>query len=220
MSEYLIIKFLHLVGFAYWIGGDLGVFHSSYYVADPARPPEVRVAAAKILFWLDQVPRICMTMMLPLGIHLAWLLGLFRISGVTMAGIWLACLAWLGMVIYLHVSKQSSRKIFVTRFDFWFRLVLSLGLIATGLGSLFAGLAAMPYWVAIKLAIFGGLVGCGLIVRIKLKDFGPAFANIATGAGTDADDEAINRSLGGTRPFVIAIWVGLFASAALGIHLI
>ena len=61
MNEYLIIKFLHLVGFAYWLGGDLGVFHSSYYVADPNRSPEVRVAAAKILFWLDQVPRICMT---------------------------------------------------------------------------------------------------------------------------------------------------------------
>jgi uncharacterized membrane protein len=72
MNEYLIIKFLHLVGFAYWLGGDLGVFHSSYYVADPKQPPAVRVAAAKILFWLDQVPRMCMTMMLPLGVHLAW----------------------------------------------------------------------------------------------------------------------------------------------------
>ncbi len=220
MTDYTLIKFLHLVGFAYWLGGDLGVFHSSYWVANPKHSPEVRVAAAKILFWLDQVPRICMTMMLPLGLHLAWRAGLLGFPGGVMALIWLACFAWLGMVIYLHVASASPAKALTTQFDFWFRLVLSLTLIGSGAASILAGIFDLPYWVALKLMIFGGLVGLGLIVRIKLKPFGPAFANIAQGRGTEADDAAIDASLGGTRPFVVAIWVGLLASAALGLHLI
>ncbi len=219
MSDYLIIKFLHLVGFAYWLGGDLGVFHSSYWVANPKHPPEVRVAAAKILFWLDQVPRICMTMMLPLGLHLAWRAGLLGFPASVMSLIWLAAFGWLGMVIYLHVADASPVKALTTRFDFWFRLALSLGLIGSGGAGLFAGAFDLPYWIALKLMIFGGLVGLGLIVRIKLKPFGPAFASIAEGKGTEADDAAIDASLGGTRPFVVAIWLGLFLSAALGLHL-
>ena len=137
-----------------------------------------------------------------------------------MALIWVAAAGWLAMVILLHIMQPSPRKQLLTTFDFWFRLVMSLGLLGLGLGSLFAGMLALPYWVALKLAIFGALIGCGLIVRVQLRDFGPAFASIASGKGTDADNAAIQRSLGGTRPFVVAIWVGLLASAALGLHLI
>lgn len=220
MNEFLIIKLLHLLGFAYWLGGDLGVFHSSFYVADSSRPPEVRVAAAKILFWLDQAPRICMTMMLPLGVHLTWRLGIFTFGTAVMVAIWMAAFGWLAMVIYLHAAKPSTGKYLLTTFDFWFRLALSLALLAFGFMTLFGATESIPNWVAIKLAIFGGLIGCGLMVRIKLKEFGPAFANIAQGNASDADNAAITRSLGGVRPYVVAIWAGLIASAALGIHLV
>ena len=220
MNEYLLIKFLHIVGFAYWLGGDLGVFHSSYWVANPNHSPEVRVAAAKILFWLDQVPRICMTMMLPLGIHLAWRMNVLPIDATIMTIVWIVCFAWLGWVVYLHVAKASGAKAFVTTFDLWFRLLLSLSLLSGGIAALVGYGWTLPHWVAIKLAIFGGLIGCGLLVRIKLKNFGPAFGAIARGEVDDDANRAIQASLGGTRPFVIAIWIGLFASAALGLHLI
>ncbi len=70
MNELLFLKFLHTIGFAYWLGADLGVFYSSYFVANEKHSTDVRVATAKILFALEQAPRICMTMMLPLGIDL------------------------------------------------------------------------------------------------------------------------------------------------------
>ncbi len=220
MSSYLVVNFLHLVGFAYWIGGDLGVFHSSYWVANPKHSPEVRIAAAKILFWLDQVPRICMTMMLPSGLQLAWQAGLLGFGVPVMVLIWIACFAWLAMVLYLHLAQPSGAKALLTRFDFWFRLVLSIFLLALGSAAVFNGAFDLPYWVGAKLGIYGALVGLGLIVRIKLKSFGPAFASIAAGRGTAEEDATINQSLGGTRPYVVAIWLGVFASAALGTHLI
>ena len=219
MNDLLIIKFLHLVGFAYWLGADLAVFYSSYYVANEKLSPEIRATTAKILFALDQVPRMCMTMMLPLGVHLAWRMGALPITGSIVTLAWLVALGWLAMVIYLHAAKPSAGKTLLTRFDFWFRLVMSLSLIAAGVAGLL-GAWPTPYFIAWKLAIFGGLIGCGLIVRVKLKDFGPAFAAIAGGNVTDDVNAAIHRSLGGTRPFVVLIWIGLLASAALGIHLI
>jgi len=219
MNEILLVQLLHVVGFAYWLGGDLGVFYSSYFVADEKRSSEVRVVTAKILFALDQAPRICMTMMLPLGTHLAWKLGALPINATLMAIIWLLCFGWLTMVITLHVAAQSKGKALLTTFDFYFRLALSLGLLGTGLYSLL-GPGPLAYWIAAKIAIFGALVGSGLFVRIQLKPFGPAFANLASGQVTEADNAAIRQSLGRTRPFVVSIWIGLVASAALGLHLI
>ena len=111
MSEYLLIKLLHVIGFAYWLGGDLGVFYSSYFVADDKRPDAVRVATAKILFALDQAPRICMTMSLPLGTHLAWRMGALPLNATSMTIIWILCFGWLAMVITLHLAAQSIKSV-------------------------------------------------------------------------------------------------------------
>lgn len=219
MSEYLLFKLLHTVGFAYWLGGDLGVFYSSYFVANDKLSDDARVTAAKILFALDQVPRMCMTMMLPLGIHLTRQMGIFRCSTNLMLLIWAVAFAWLAMVIALHYAKQGKGKALLTAFDFWFRLLLSSGLIVIGAVAQFSDRLALPHWVAVKLLIFGGLVGCGLVVRIKLRPFGPAFANLAQGAASAADNATIRNSLAATRPFVVCIWTGLVASTALGLHL-
>ena len=210
---------MHVVLFAYWLGADLGVFYSSYFVTNAERPTSVRIAAAKILFALDQAPRICMTMMLPSGTHLLWELGIFEIDAALMTVLWLVCFGWLLMVISLHRMAPGKAQTSLTTFDFFFRLALSVGLIMAGLYALF-GEVRMPHWAALKLAIFGGLVGCGLIVRVKLRHFGPAFVNLAAGNATDEDNDAIKRSLDGTRPYVLAIWAGLLVSTALGLHLI
>ena len=219
MSDILLIKFLHLVGFGYWIGADLAVFYSSYYVLNEELSPEVRTTTAKILFALDQVPRFCMTLSLALGIHLAWRLGMLPFSATLVVITWIVCLAWLTMVIVLHAADPGPRKVLLTRVDFWFRVLMALTLLAAGFSAL-AGTWATPDFIAWKLAIFGGLISCGLIVRIKLKDFGPAFAAVASGNVTDDANATLRRSLGGTRPFVVLIWIGLLASAALGVHLI
>lgn len=219
MNEYLLVKLLHIVGFAYWLGGDLGVFISSFPVVNEKLSRQARLAAAGILFRADLGPRISMTLTLPLGTHLAWMLGLLPIGGTAMAAIWLVCLGWLAMVVALHVMAAGRFKTLLTAIDFRFRLAVSLGLIGIGLHSLL-GPGALLYWVAAKLAIFGALVGCGLLIRVRLKPFGAAFANLAGGAATDEDNAAMRKHLGATRPIVVTIWLGLLASAALGLRLI
>jgi RsiW-degrading membrane proteinase PrsW (M82 family) len=220
MNEQLLIKLLHLLGFAYWLGGDVGVFYSSFHVANEKHSPATRAAIAKILFTLDQLPRICMTLMLPLGVHLAWRMGLLPLSTASMVTIWLIGFAWLALVVKLHALETGDSKRRLTTLDFWFRIILGSTLIIGSLIALVSDTANLPNWLALKLAIFGGLIGLGLILRIKLRPFVPAFANIAAGTASDVDNAVVRDSLESSRPFVVAIWVGLIASAALGIHLI
>ncbi len=220
MDVYLLLKLLHVVGFAYWLGTDLGVFYSSYFVADDRRSADVRIATAKILFALDQAPRICMTMMLPLGVHLTWDMGIFEFDAWIMTLIWIVCFGWLAMVVTLYAAKAWKGRALLTAVDFWFRLLLAAGLVAAGALAQYTDVWRLPHWVALKLLLFGLMIGCGLLVRIKLRSFAPAFARLAAGEVTDADNVAIRESLGATRPYVIAIWAGLIASTAYGLHLI
>lgn len=220
MTEIALLKLAHVIGMTYWLGADLGVFYSSYFVANDKLAPETRITTAKILFALDQAPRICMTLMLPLGLQLGWRYGLIELSATSMTIIWALAFAWLAMVITLHLAGDSGGKRFLTRFDFWFRCAVAIALLAVGIRGLIGEPAALPYWFAWKLIIFGALIGCGLAVRIRLKNFGPAFAELIGGQPGTAANETIAASFAGTRPFVVAIWVGLLASAALGLHVI
>lgn len=220
MNEILFLKFLHVIGLAYWLGGDLGVFYSSFIVSDDKAAPNVRLAAGKMLFALDQAPRICMTMMLPLGIHLAWLYGAFSFSFNVMIVIWLLAFTWMASVLFLHFGSGTTAKAIITRIDYWFRIAVIVTLIYKGAEALRGDSHTVPYWIAWKLIIFGGLIALGLVVRIVLKDFGPAFAKVVAGSPDDAANATIRQALRRVRPFVICIWIGLLVSAALGLHLI
>ena len=67
MFAYDLALLVHLVLFAYWLGGDLGVFYTSGYVVDDTLPVKTRQTAARIMLHLDLVPRICMALMLTSG---------------------------------------------------------------------------------------------------------------------------------------------------------
>ena len=39
MTELALLKMAHILGLVYWLGGDLGVFYSSFFVADEKEAP-------------------------------------------------------------------------------------------------------------------------------------------------------------------------------------
>lgn len=49
---------------------------------------------------------------------------------------------------------------------------------------------------------------------------GPAFARLVAGQASSDDEAMIARCIAATRPCVLVIWLGLLASAALGLRLI
>ena len=218
MSEILILKFIHNLLFVYWLGGDLGVYYSSRYIVRSDISEEARNTAAKIMFWLDQGPRICMTMILPTGIHLAAAMNYIELPPAGLLLIWLVCFAWLANVIFLHATGNQPLGKRLANIDFWFRVLAIpvLGGIAiyVMLNDLVVG------WLALKLLIFACLVACGLIVRIFLKPFAPAFADMIQQGATDEGNAIMAVSLKRCRYVVSMIWLGLLVNAALGIHLL
>lgn len=216
MLEIGLLKMGHLLCLVYWLGADLGVFYSSYFVADDRLSAETRVSMARLLFALDQAPRLCMPLILAFGVHLGYRLGQLAVPVSAVVATWVVCLGWLGMVLTLHLRGHGARTL--TTIDYWFRVAVIIGLGGYSLYALVAD--SMADWLAMKLLVFAALVACGLAVRRKLRPFAPAFAALVDGRATDADNAAIRGSLSATRPFVLAIWLGLLINTALGVHLL
>jgi len=227
MDLYTLLGFAHLLCFVYWLGADLGVFYSSRFLQRSDLSPEARRVAGRIMLGLDQGPRICMTLIAAPGVHMAAQAGWLPLSAVWLAAVWVLSLGWLAMVLLLHFGPRLGAPPGLAeplaRLDFWFRAVLALGLGTFAIGALIAPQTAPPVvapWLAAKLLVFAALVGCGLGIRIALRPFGPAYANLQRGAPGQADNLAIAHSLARCRPLVLAIWVGLLLNAALGLHLL
>jgi len=219
MSEIALLKMAHVLCLVYWLGADLGVYYSSFFVADIKRSPEIRVIAAKILFTLDLAPRICMTLMLPTGIHLAYAMGRLKVPEAFIIASWIICLAWLSMVLFLHFASRQRDLRILTRFDFGFRVSLITALIAFAAYTLYSPEKILTSWLAYKLIVFALLILCGLMIRVKLWIFAPAFKQLAGGTHSETESLEVGRSLNATRPFVYLIWFGLLLNTAWSLNL-
>ncbi|RMF12707.1 MAG: hypothetical protein D6763_00190 [Alphaproteobacteria bacterium] len=160
-----ILRFLHILIFVYWLGGDLGVYMAAGYVARRDLAFDERMRFLKLLMTLDMVPRYCLILMLPVGFQLATSLGYLDLSGVHMALIWIMAAAWLALVRTLHKQEKTTTGEKLRKLDMGIRyVVLGALLLAGGLG-LTTGYPVAAPWLAIKLILFAGVMTLGLLLR-------------------------------------------------------
>jgi heme/copper-type cytochrome/quinol oxidase subunit 4 len=206
----------HLLLFAWWLGGDLGVFYSSGRVVDASQPRAARLMAGRIMLALDVVPRICMSLMLTVSALLAETVGIphprWQMTAVLLLGP-----VWLALVLFLHFREGSTAAPAVRRLDLALRWVVIAAVSVSATWSLASGRLADHPWLAAKLYLFAFLVFCGLMIRRGLPPFIDGYAALAAGRETPESDRAMAVSLARMRPWVLAIWAGLVASAVLGV---
>lgn len=211
MADALLVL-LHLLVFAYWLGGDLGAFVASFTLANPAQPLAARLGAARLLGLVDMGPRTALILTLPTGLTLAATQGWLLLPAWTLWAVWLAGLAWLALAWQVHLAHGKGGL--GRPLDLAVRWSAAAALIAGG-GAGLAGLIATPLFLSLKLLILAAAVLTGLLVRRLTADLGPALG--ALSAGDPGADARIARSLNQTRPAVLFLWALLLAAALLGI---
>lgn len=204
---------LHLLVFAYWLGGDIGVFYASTLLTDSARAPAGRLAAGKILADLDLAPRFCLLLALPTGLLLADQTGWLTMSPLWIGLVFVLALAWFCAVLRLHLRHGPES---LRRLDFGLRIVFLFLLGGAAIAG-FSDVLAIPLFLSLKLSLLAFCVLMGLFVRIALKPFAPAYLQLATSGPSEEADAVIRRSLSRARPAVVMIWIALVAAALLGV---
>ena len=220
MNEYLLFKLAHVIAFVYWLGGDLGTFYASRYVIRTDIGVEARSTALKIMMGCDQGPKICMPLILATGLAMTQEAGLIMLPEWVPPVVWLVCLVWVLNVIYLYYSQNQVLKETITKIDFYCRIVVAVSVASVAIAGLNDSTFIKDEWLCYKMLVFAGLVVSGLMIRIQLKPFTPAFVRLVTEGASEEVNSTLSRSVQRASVFVYSIWIGLLVCAALGLHLI
>ncbi|MEY4357376.1 MAG: hypothetical protein RL469_702 [Pseudomonadota bacterium] len=211
-----LVKYLHILLFVYWLGGDAGVFYSSKFVTNTSLSRDARLTAFKIFINLDMLPRYCLALMLTVGGVLAEFVGYQHplwqtIAIVALGPIWV----WVVHTIHAREGTEFSKKL--AALDKQFRVFMIFAIIASVAYHWTTG-PLQPYpWIAAKLLIFAGLIFCGFMIRVNIPPFIEGFKVMAASGATPESDQKMIDGMAACRPYVLLIWAGVAISALLGV---
>jgi len=219
MSIYQLLLFAHLLLFVYWLGSDIGVFYGVRFVLNPDLSIETRKTVMALIHWIDALPRICLVLMVPVGLSLAMLSGLLAIDrawqDAVMAFAWIAGIAWLAIVLRIYKGAKGM----ITRVDYTVRITVMLGFLLGGISSLLGHgpVVAGQDFLAVKAILFSGIIACGLMLRLLGKPFGEALGQILAGHSTPATEAVLQRAMVRSRIVVLVLWLLVIVTAYIGL---
>ncbi len=215
--------FLHIILLTYWLGSDIGVYYSSRFVVDPKTSAPARSVALKIMHLVDLAPRICLILMLPSGVTLmaASDFGRDLFLGWPLALAWTGSLIWLAIMLIAFFKAPARHAELAHRADWVVRIAITIGLLATSAYALLVaepfGVETNPKWLAAKVGAYALCILCGIMIRVSLLPFGPAFGRLLADGSTPDIEAVISGSMKRAVPWVYSIWVLILVAAFLGV---
>lgn len=234
-TTHAVFLFFHILLLVTWLGVDLGVFISSFFLRNPKYPINERLMIGRIAGILDMGPRASLLLVYPTGAWLAWIGGwgftqqigpfapltqLVLISTVFL--IW-EILVWVQFWGHRQVlNGQAGRKLEdllarYRRYDIYARWVLAALLIADGiLGILGQGFIVQP-WLGWKVFLFGLIVVQGIAIRWVADAWPTLIRDIVDNGSTPEREAALGLAMRRAYPFVLIIYGLILTISMIGI---
>ena len=219
VSELNVLRWLHILAMVYWLGGEWGVFQTSYNVVNRRLPLDERRRHMETAYRIDILARSGIILLLPLGIHMGVLWTVNPHGGGWLVLNWVLGLSWLALCWAAFFFRETDTGIRLTKIDEAVRFVLIPLLLLAAVSSLlghgpFKGDAGFR-WFSAKLGIYGLLLVIGLKLRFIMREWTAMFRRLA--AAPDAAVEAtLERSIRTGRALAYVYWVGIATVAFLG----
>ena len=216
-NELGILKWLHIVCMVYWLGGEWGVFQTSYNVVNHRLPLEERRRHMETAYRIDILARTGIIMLLPLGLHMGHLWNLQPFGGAALWVMWLLCLAWLALCWSAFVYRATNQGLRLTKIDESIRFVLIPLLFISALSSLlghgpFSGEPGTR-WYAAKILVYSLMLVLGLLLRFIMREWTVLFRRLATEGSPPAVERQLEKSIAFGRKIAYCYWVGILSVA-------
>lgn len=214
--EYEVLKWLHIIAIAYWLGGEWGVFNASRFVTDAKLSLEERQRHMETSYRIDILPRTGIIFLLPLGLHMGNILGVQPLGGPWIVGMWIFVAGWLSLTWTAYAKRGTDLGVTLTKIDEAIRYIVIPALMITALMSFFTGGPILANWYAAKMFIYALMLVIGLFLRYIMRDWVMMFRKLAVGPDA-AIEEKLDRSLARGRILAYFYWVGIGSVAFLGV---
>lgn len=220
LHELSILRWVHILAMVYWLGGEWGVFQTSYHVTNPALALDERKRHMETAYRIDILARTGIVLLLPLGLHMGKLYGFVPIlEGAGVWWMWAFFAVWLAMTWTAFIKRETDIGIAVTKAEEFLRypliaaLVVLAGMSFAGEGPIVSG--ESNYWYPSKMALYAFALVIGLFLRVVMRRWTARFRVLAL--GPDADQEAaLTREIGQARIAAYIYWVTIASVCFLG----
>lgn len=219
LHEMILLKWAHILAMVYWLGGEWGVFQTSFNVVNRKLPLDERRRHMETAYRIDILARSGIILLLPLGLHLGHLWGRQPFGGPWLVLFWALCLAWLALCWAAFVKRETPAGIRLTKIDEGVRFVLIPLLLACAISSMLghgpfiAGEGGM--WYSTKVMIYALLLVIGLKLRFIMREWTMLFRQLAQ-APDAAVEATLEASIRVGRRLAYVYWIGIASVCLIG----
>jgi hypothetical protein len=215
-----VLKWTHILAMVYWLGGEWGVFQTSYNVVNHQLPMDERKRHMETAYRIDILARTGIVLLVPIGMHMGWSYGIQPWGGWFLVAMWLFFATWLSITWAAFFWRETDRGIAVTKFDEQIRFLFIPVIIIVAVSSLFGygPFEALPgqRWFSYKMLIFAGLLIIGLKLRFIMREWTELFRVLAVNPGDRDTELTLERSIRVGRTLAYVYWIGIGTVAFLG----
>ena len=217
MNDHGVWVFLHVMLLVYWLGADLGVL----LLARAAKRPDLsfaeRTFALQMSARIDLVPRLCFTVMFPVGLHVADSGGWLQVPSWAFALSWTTSAGWIALLLAIGRNEGTPLGASLNRAHLVFQGMVGLLLGYVAVQSLLGHGPLPGGWFAAKVLLFAVIFAMGIGIDYAFRPAAPAFLRLAA-EGSKPDIEAtISRAVDVAIRYVLCLYALLAVIAFLGI---
>lgn len=220
MYELPILRWFHIVAMVYWLGGEWGVFQTSFHVVNRKLPMPERKRHMETAYRIDILARTGIIMLFPLGMHMGYLWGVQPYGGAWLTGMWIFFFGWLALCWAAFIYRETDRGLVLTKLDEAIRYFVIPALAIASIASL---LGYGPFsagdgqkWFAIKMLIFSGLLVIGLLLRFIMREWTVMFRKLAVDGDNPEVENRLEESIRFGRRLAYIYWIGILTTAFFG----
>ncbi len=219
-NELSILRWVHILAMVYWLGGEWGVFQTSYHVTNPALSLEERRRHMETAYRIDILARTGIVLLLPLGLHMGKIYGFVpMLDGAGVWWMWLFFAIWLAMTWTAFLKRETDIGIKVTKAEELLRYPLIVALFVVSFmafdGSGPIETSAGNHWYPAKMALYAFALCIGLFLRLVMRRWTSRFRKLAEGPDA-AEEAALAREIGQARISAYIYWITIASVCFLG----
>ena len=220
ISTLMVLKWVHILAMVYWLGGEWGVFQTSYNVINRNLSMEERKRHMETAYRIDNLARTGILLLFPLGWHMGYYWGVQPYGGIWITLMWVFFGIWLALCWAAFFARETDRGIMLTKIDERIRFLFIPAIVIAGVTSLLGhgpfAAGDMQKWYSAKVLMFGLLLVIGLKLRFIMREWTVLFRVLAVEPNNQEAETTLEKSLKVGRGLAYIYWVGIASVAFLG----
>ena len=219
IGELDVLRWAHILAMVYWLGGEWGVFQTSYNVTTPKWALDERRRHMETAYRIDILARTGIILLLPLGLHMGTIYGFVPFGGGALTAMWVIFAAWTSLTWSAFLTRETDLGLRLTKIDEAIRYVVIPGLFLVSIASMLGygplDIGPGTLWYGAKMALYAFALCIGLGLRFIMRAWTTRFRKLAEGPNP-AEEAALTREIGIGQLMAYVYWITIASVCFLG----